>query len=563
MKKWQLQSKTVVNDKDQLLKVLLKNRQIKAKEVKNFFHPKRPEHWQLADLGFNLSHFNQIQKRLRIAQENEEKVYIFGDYDSDGICASAVLWEGLKFLGINSLPFIPNRQKHGYGLSIKALKDLFADKGKPDLLITVDNGIVALPALKYLVKEGVEVIVTDHHQQGQEKLPVLAIFHSTQVCGTAVAWFLVKELFKSVDKQEQARKKLDDLLSLVAIATVTDLMELLGINRSLVSHGLLALHKSERPGLLALYHLAGIKKEDLSSYHLGYVIGPRINAMGRLADSMDALRLLCTKNTKQAKELAKLLQDTNLERQDLTKDLIDQAEATLTKEEKEAKIIIIEGDYHEGVIGLLAGRLAEKYLKPCIVLSVAKDLKDKELTIKASARSLAGFNITDFLRQVEEQLLSVGGHPLAAGFSLKAKNLSSVKKRLLILANKQLDQVSLEAEIKVDCPISSSLLNIDTALALEDFEPHGNANPRPIFLLNNLILQNLQNLGKDGQHAKMFFKSQKEEKEIVVLAWNFFENHEQFELGKNFDILLKLAVNRWRNTSKLQATLQAIKKTTL
>lgn len=206
MKKWQLQSKTVVNDKDQLLKVLLKNRQIKAKEVKNFFHPKRPEHWQLADLGFNLSHFNQIQKRLRIAQENEEKVYIFGDYDSDGICASAVLWEGLKFLGINSLPFIPNRQKHGYGLSIKALKDLFADKGKPDLLITVDNGIVALPALKYLVKEGVEVIVTDHHQQGQEKLPVLAIFHSTQVCGTAVAWFLVKELFKSVDKQEQARK---------------------------------------------------------------------------------------------------------------------------------------------------------------------------------------------------------------------------------------------------------------------------------------------------------------------------------------------------------------------
>jgi single-stranded-DNA-specific exonuclease len=559
MKKWQLQSKTEVKDLEQLLKVLLKNRQVKAGEAKKFFKPKPPQDWRLSDLDLSRAEFNKIQKRLKIAKEKKQKILIFGDYDSDGICASAILWEGLRFLGINSTPFIPNRQKHGYGLSIKALKDLFADKGKADLLITVDNGIVALPALKYLAKEGVDVIVTDHHQKDQSKLPVLATFHSTQICGAAVAWFLVKDLFKQAENKKLAQKKLNDLLSLVAIATVTDLMKLVGINRSLVKFGLLALQKTQRPGLLALFILAGIKKEEINSYHLGYVIGPRINAMGRLAESMEALRLLCTKNKTQAQKLANLLQNTNTERQDLTKELIDQAERLLTAKDKKAKILIVEGNYHEGVIGLLAGRLCEKYLKPCIVLSVPKAVKDQETIIKASARSLAGFNITAYLRQVEDQLLSVGGHPLAAGFSLSLKNLESVKKRLTALANKQLSKSPLQAKIKIECPIAANLLSLETALALEKFEPYGNANPRPIFLVKGVTLQNFQTLGRDAQHAKLFFKSQQLDREIIVLAWNFFEKFEELNLGQEFAVLVRVAINYWRNTSKLQISLEAIK----
>jgi single-stranded-DNA-specific exonuclease len=563
MKKWQLQSKTEVKDIDQLRKVLLKNRQIKTSEAVDFFKPQDPQEWQLQDLGFNYSQFSKIQKRLIVAKEKKEKVVIFGDYDSDGICASAVLWEGLQFLGIDSTPFIPNRQKHGYGLSIEALQDLFSDKGKPDLLITVDNGIVALPALNFLAKEGVEVIITDHHQKDQSQLPILAMFHSTKICGAAVAWFLITELFKLLDKPSLIKKKINDLLSLVAIATVTDLIELIGINRSLVSHGLLALQATERPGLLALYQLAGVNKEEINSYHLGYVIGPRINAMGRLADSMDALRLLCTKNTKQAKKLANLLQNTNIERQDLTQDLIEQAESSLTKKDKESKIMIVDGDYHEGVIGLLAGRLCEKYLKPCIVLSVPKNVSDQNLTIKASARSLTGLNITEFLRQVEDQLLSVGGHPLAAGFSVSLKNLVSVKKRLLTLAKQQLTDLSLEASINVDCPISVELVNLETAQALELFEPYGNANPRPIFLLRNLQLRNLQTLGKDARHAKLFFTAEKNAKQILVLAWRFAEKFIEPQLGQKYDILLRLAVNRWRTSTKLQLTLVDIKNNSL
>lgn len=561
MKKWQLQSKTVVKNKDQLLEVLLKNRHINKNQVEDFFQIKHPETWQLADLDFSLRNFNKIKKRLDQAKINKERVYIFGDYDSDGICAVAILWEGLRTLGINSLPFIPERQKHGYGLSIKALKDLFAKHGKPDLLITVDNGIVALPALEYLVKQKVSVIVTDHHQANQEKIPALAVFHSTQICGAAVAWFLLKELFK--DGGQKNDEQLNDLLSLVAIATVTDLMLLIGVNRSLVSFGLTALKNTQRPGLLALYQLSGLRIEELSTYHLGYVIGPRINAMGRLADSMEALRLLCTNDMARAKKLANLVHDTNLERQDLTKDLIEQAEASLTSTDKKAKILIIDGDYHEGVIGLLAGKLSEKYLKPCIVLAVPKNAQAKDTIIKASARSLAGFNITDFLRQIEDQLLSVGGHRLAAGFSVSLENLAVVKKQLKLLASQQLAGVLLEAQIEVDCQILASLLNLDTALALEAFTPYGNANPQPVFLLKNVLLQNLQSLGTEGKHAKMFFKSQNEKAELTVLAWRYLEKFKQLKIGKHYDLLVSIAANYWRNNTKLQITLLELRESSL
>ncbi|NLG06424.1 MAG: single-stranded-DNA-specific exonuclease RecJ [Candidatus Pacebacteria bacterium] len=560
MKKWQLQSKTVVTDKNQLLAVLLKNRHITEQKSSAFFQAPHPKTWQLSQLGFSQRAFNKIKKRLLLAKKNQEKVYIFGDYDSDGICASVVLWEGLKFFGITSLPFIPNRQEHGYGLSIKALKDLFASKGKADLLITVDNGIVALPALEYLANEGVEVIVTDHHQADKQKLPVLASFHSTKMCGAAVAWFLLNELFKSHQDQKQADNFLNELLSLVAIATVTDLMPLQDLNRSLVVHGLLALQKTDRPGLLALYQLAGINKAEISSYHLGYVIGPRINAMGRLADSMDAVRLLCTNNDKRAKQLAHLLQDTNVERQDLTNDLILQAEASLSEKAKKASLIIVDGEYHEGIIGLLAGKLSEKFLKPCVVISVPANASDKKLVIKASARSLPGFNITDFLRQVENDLLSVGGHPLAAGFSLNLEKLESVKKKLLTLAKKQLSNISLKPQIRVDCPISSKLLNLDCALALEAFEPYGNTNPRPVFLLENLLLNNFKNLGKDNKHAKLFFSTPESKQEIVVLAWRFQEQDLQFTIGQKFDLLVTLAINSWKNNKQLQINLLDIRE---
>lgn len=561
MEKWQLQSRTVPDTWEELLKILLKNRGIKTQDQADFLHPTSPINVQASDLGFSSAPSHKIIERLKQAQAKQEKVAIFGDYDSDGVCASAVLWEGLDFLGIKSKPFIPNRQKHGYGLSVKALKDLFKEQGKPDLLITVDNGIVALPALEFLAQEGIETIVTDHHQASEEKLPVLALYHSTQVCGTAVAWFLVKDLFRAFQVGEAGQTKLTELLSLVAIATVTDLMPLLGISRNLVAHGLRALTQTQRPGLLALCQLAGVKTSDLTAYHLGYVIGPRINAMGRLADSIEALRLLCTKNIDQAKKLANLLQDTNTDRQNLTKDSIAQAKESLLDLNEKEDILIVEGDYHEGVIGLLAGHLVETYLKPAIVLAVNPGANE-QVVVKASARSLAGFNMTKFLRQVEDELINVGGHPMAAGFSVSLKNLPSVKKRLLLLAKEQLQGVALEPLLEADCQLSDNLITLTVAENLAILEPHGSANPRPNFYVKNWQLRNLRSFGSEQNHLRLYFKVANQEEEQIVLAWRGVEKWPDLQLNQDYELLIKIEANSWQNQSRLQLVLQAIRLAT-
>jgi len=556
MEKWELQSAELAKDQAELIEILLKNRGLKGKAQEKFLNPPHPKNWSLEDLEINRSDFKKIKARLKQAREKQEQLIIYGDYDADGVCASTILWEGLRTLGIESTPFIPNRARHGYGLSIQALEEIFEQHGQPDLLITVDNGIVALPALEFLAEKGVEVIVTDHHQPDQSKLPALAVFHSTQICGAAVAWFLIKELFAGKHQQ-----KLEDLLSVAAIATVTDLMPLLGINRSLLSHGLTALRKTERPGLKALCHLAKVKPADLNAYHLGYVIGPRINAMGRLADSMQALRLLCTQDLQRAQKLANLLQQTNNNRRDLTKELAAQADDGLAEMLEQEEIIIVSGDYHEGVIGLLAGNLTEKYLKPSIVLSVSNDA-DGEAVIKASARSLSGFNLTDFLRQAEDLLIDVGGHPLAAGFSLYLKNLDALKKQLFTLARQQLQDIKLKPVLKLDCELAKDLLTLKTAQAISILEPHGKKNPRPTFLLKKLKLKNMRPFGSEANHLRLYFADESGvlDHELVVLAWRGVELFPDLTLAQDYDLAIKIEANFWHGKSRLQVVLKSIKK---
>ena len=558
MEKWQLQSAVKVDNVDQLLSILLNNRQIKAADRDEFLQPPSPYDWSLTALGFKLSQFKKISKRLKQAQVHQEKVVIFGDYDADGVCATAIMWEGLAALGISSQPFIPNRQKHGYGLSIKAVKDLIAEQGKPDLLITVDNGIVALEALNFLQAEGVEVIVTDHHQADQSELPILALFHSTKVCGAAVAWFLIRFLQETWSDHQLTIDQLNDLLALAAIATVTDLMPLVGVNRSLLSHGLHFLRLSQRLGIKALCQLTNLKQSQLAAYHLGYVIGPRINAMGRLADSMEALRLLCTHNAQRAKQLAQLLQDTNSQRQDLSQNSIDQADQDLEQMIKEEEILIIAGHYHQGVIGLLAGNLAEKYSKPSIVLALPESDTDSTAVVKASARSLPGFNITKFLRQVADELIDVGGHPMAAGFSLTMSHLTSVKERLLLLSKQQLATVDFQRLLKIDCLLPNQLLNLETASALEVLAPYGPANPQPLFLIKNLLLHHWRAFGRDQQHLKLYFTTQNKQ-ELEVLAWRATERWPDLLANQLYDLAIHIKTDSWRGQSRLQISLRSIK----
>jgi single-stranded-DNA-specific exonuclease len=545
--KWHIQSASKIENLEELKQILLSNRKIEDEQ--NFFKGISPFKISLEELGIDEKELEKIKERLKKAKENKEKIIVFGDYDADGISATAVLWQALHAEGYNTLPFIPNRLKHGYGLSVKALDDLLNEQKDIALIITVDNGIVAHSALKFLKKQKIDVIITDHHQKDEQELDALAVFHSSKVCGCAVAWFLAREI-----SSKEEKKLLIDLLALVAIATVTDLMPLLSINRFLLMYGLVVLRSNTNLGLKHLFSLSKIDPNKIDTYTLGFQIGPRINAMGRLADGMDALRLLCTKDKNKAASLSDLLHGTNEDRQNLTFDLTKQAEELVNKEIDEKIIILSSDTYHEGIIGLIAGKMTEKFSKPSIVISVGPQVS------KASARSLPGFNITEFIRLFRKDLLEVGGHPLAAGFALETSKIDLVKKAMQIKAKEMLQDKNLEKVLEIESVLPTDLLNLETIELIETFAPFGLANSKPVFILKNAIFKNYKLLGKEGEHLKMTIAFENLNTEYEVLAWRRADLASEFVLGDRLDLVVSLDVNSYRGTSKLQLTLKDIKK---
>lgn len=541
--KWHTQSSKIPSTLEELKTLLLKNRKIEDEEA--FFKGRSPFKISLEELGFDESELGKIIKRLRVAKEKEEEIIIFGDYDADGICATAVLWQILHQEGYKVRPFIPNRLKHGYGLSVKALEDLLMEKPAISLVITVDNGIVAHKALKFLKERNIDAIITDHHQKDNEKNQALAVFHSSKICGCAVAWFLARELSTN-------KKLLGDLLALVALATVTDLMPLLEVNRSLLLYGLLILRSTKQVGLLTLLNLSKIDQAKIDSYTLGFQIGPRINAMGRLADGMDALRLLCTKDIAKAKELASLLQQINQDRQNLTFGLSNEAEELVKNENQEKLIFLYSEKYHEGIIGLIAGKMTEKFSKPSIVISVGPT------TSKASARSLPGFNITDFIKEFKEDLLELGGHPLAAGFALESSKIEIVKNKMQMKAKSILENTSLEKIIEIDTFLPVSLLSLESKFMIDEFSPFGLANQKPTFAVKKAVFKNYRFLGKESEHLKMYFSS--DNKELEVLAWGKSKLIKDYTLGDEIDLAFSLDSNHYQGRDNLQLILKDIKK---
>jgi single-stranded-DNA-specific exonuclease len=545
--KWQLLSSKKAKNTDELIKILLKNREIQSDS--DFFRPRSPMTFSLEELGFDQVEVEKTLKRIRKAIANQEKVVIFADYDADGITASTILYEALKKAGLEAIVFIPNRLKHGYGLSVKALQDFFSHQEKVDLVITVDNGIVAHPALEFLAEKGIDVIISDHHQKDGQDLKALAVFHSTAICGAAVAWFLAREILGDTEKAY-----LENLLELAAIATVTDLMPLLGFNRSILYFGLRSMKKTKRIGLQALFKVTQIDPKKLNSFSLGFGIGPRINATGRLAEGIEAFKLLSSESLEQAEKLATEIDQLNADRKDMTFELVDQAKIDLEKI-KDEKIIILDSlDYHEGIIGLIAGRLTEEYAKPSIVISKGETIS------KASARSLAGFNITKFIRQFKKDLIDVGGHTLAAGFSLETKNLEKVKAAMFSKARLELADLDLEKTVEADCLVTKDLLNLKLIDELEKFEPFGFGNSKPVFQTEKFIIRNYRLMGANQDHLKLTIQFERDSQEFTLIAWGGAELLENFKIGDQAEALVNLGVNVWKNRKYLQLLLKDMRK---
>ena len=546
MKKWHIDNNSEIKNLEDLTKILLKNREITdEKEIESFLSPNLSE-ITLKSVGINKRQVKKAVLRIEEAIKEKQKIIIYGDYDVDGVSASAILWETLNKMRAYVLPFIPSRFNEGYGLSIEGIDNLLK-KGKVNLIITVDNGIVANEAVLYAKKKGIDVIITDHHVPA-EKLPkAFAIVHTTELCGTGVAYIFSKEISKEKISES------DNHIELVALATIADLVPLKKANRILVHFGIKALKETKRPGLIALCDQAGLKLSEIDTYQIGHVITPRLNAMGRLEDAMDSLRLVCTLNKKRAEELAALLSETNLERQQITIKALEHARNKTKEKALENLIFIADESYQQGIVGLVAGRLVEEFYLPSIVISKGKKIS------KASARSIKGFNIIEFLREASDLLLDVGGHPMAAGFTVETKNIEALEKKLLESVGKFVSPKQLDRVLRIDTVLPQNLINLITYQALEKLKPYGMANPEPTFLTENLIIENTRLLGKDKKHLKITFNSETSRKKLEGIAFGIGDIH-KLQNGDIVNAVYAIDENDWNGNKTLQLKIKDLKK---
>jgi len=550
MKKWNVLGKIESKDpkltKEKLLSILLENRGLKTKlQKEKFLFPKFSD-VTIESVKIDKSQLKKAIERIKKAIKDKEQVIVFGDYDVDGICGTAILWETLNELGANVLPYIPSRYEEGYGLSIKGIDNLLTKNPKVSLIITVDNGIVANEAVEYAINKGIDVIITDHHVPSKTLPKAFATVHTTLVCGAGVVYLLSKELNK--------KNREDNHLELVVLATIADLVPLTNENRILVYFGLMVLRKTKRIGLLSLFKSAAIEKETIDVYEIGHIIAPRLNAMGRLESAMDSLRLLCTRDRQRADTLSKSLSDTNLQRQQFTSEALLDAKDKAKKKLMNKLLFIADSQYKEGVIGLVAGRLVEEFYLPSIVISKGK------IYSKASVRSVKGFNIIEFLRQASDLLIDVGGHPMAAGFTVETQKLDQLEQKLYKLAAKLINKDHLERILNIDLELPNSLIAFKTYELIQVLKPFGMANPEPTFLTKNLIVENLKVIGKDGKHLKLNLKSKDSNFWIEAIAFGMGELN-SIDIGDEVDVAYTLDVNEWNGNKRLQLKVKDIKKT--
>lgn len=527
---WDIKHKKEVKDLKELVSVLLKNRGIKNKKA--FLNPPKPSSYSLKELG--IKDISLSIKRINEAILSKEEIVVYGDYDADGICATAILWRALFKLGAKATPFIPDRFEDGYGINPKSVEKIRKMFPNASLIITVDNGIVAFDGVKVANKLGFKVIVSDHHAARKNLPDAYSIIHTTNTSGAGLAWVLASQLSGTDSDSE-----------LAAIGVIADQLPLVGFNRAVTKYGINNLNHTQNIGLKKILVTAGLIGKKIGTYEINYAIAPRINATGRMASGMDALRLLCTTNRERAQKLAILLNNLNSQRQETVTEALKLTEKTI--EISPGVITLAHKDYHEGVIGLIASKLVEKYYQPAIVFSIQKNI------VKASARSVLGFNIIEAIRAAEEFIIEGGGHEGAAGFTISETNITPFIQKIQEVSIPLLTREVLSRKLRIDCPIDFSLLNYELYDKLSAFEPFGVGNPGPTFVSNGVSISRVREVGSSGQHKKLLL--QKEGNKIEAILFNY----EQSLAPGNYDVVYKLSMNEWNGKKSLELKISDLK----
>lgn len=438
--------------------------------------------------------------RLLFSRRVGERVVVYGDYDADGITATALLYEVLRRVGIRAAWYIPDRFEEGYGLNSRAIEAISQEGA--GLIVTVDCGVRSESEIRYASARDIDVIVTDHHLPGSTLPPAEVVINPRRtddpypfkgLSGVGIAYKLSQVLLGRVAEEEPA-----SLLELVAIGTVADLAPLNGENRYLVDTGLKRLNRTESPGLAALIEVAGLSLGALGAASIAFGLAPRLNAAGRMASAALALELLLEQEEARAKELAIRLNALNRARQKVTENMVSQTRADL-EDSGETPSLIFASDpsYNEGVVGLAAAKLVEAYYRPAIIAR-----RGAEVT-KASARSIPQFPITQALETCSDLLLRFGGHSLAAGFSIRTQDLDELVARLRRLASEAIADEEPKPSVEIDALVGFSALDEGLMDFLENIEPCGVGNPQPVFVSKQVTVLSKRAVGSEGSHLKL------------------------------------------------------------
>ena len=534
---------------------ILINRGLDApEEVRSFLNP------SLKDLPnpFLLPDMEKGIDRIIRAIQTKETIAIYGDYDVDGISSTALLSTYFREIGIEVVPYIPDRLKEGYGVSTKAMEE-FAEKNIP-LVITADCGTKSHEAVSLAKKLGLDVIVTDHHQLDSSHPPAFAFINpqrlekgaaGQELAGVGVAFFLLMALRQKMrllhlfpSEEPNLKRHLD----LVALGTIGDLAPLTGINRVLVSFGLKELAQTTKPGFIALKEICRLDNaKTIDPSDIGFRIGPRINAGGRISKASLGLDLLCTTDLERARKLAKILDQCNQDRQSMQEKHVEEALEQVGTKSTRFGLVVSSGKWHPGIVGLVASKLAEKFYRPSIALSIEGKVA------RGSARSIPGIHIVEVLEGCTDLLEQFGGHAAAAGLTVSLDKLNLFEERFEIILSQKISETMSIPSLIVDCELGLKEIEEKLLDELEFLKPFGSKNPEPVFVSRQLKLMDARIVGE--YHLK--FRVGQEQTEMEAIAFNMASHHPfQTDLG---DIVFVPQWNTFQGTKTIQIKVKDLK----
>lgn len=501
---------------------------------------------------FLLKDMHLAVERILGAIKDNQKIVVYGDYDIDGMTATALMEEVLAGLGAEVSTYIPDRFEEGYGINLGSLKNLHR-KGV-GLVVSVDCGITAIKEVEWAKANGLDMVITDHHtvpEQLPQGVPILNpkqkddTYPFKDLAGVGVAFKLAQALQLKSGEPERGQEKW--LLDLVALGTSCDMVSMVGENRALVKYGLIVLAKTRRIGLKALAMAAGLKLEKVQSYHLGFILGPRLNAAGRLEHAQQSLNLLTTRNSSEAFTIAEQLDDLNRQRRLEQDRIFKQALVAAEGCRDDAVLVLSSDDWSHGIVGVVASKLLERLHKPVILLQVMG------ATAKGSGRSTAELNLVEALSNCAQLLTKYGGHHFAAGLTLASSNIDELRAGLnqyyqekgLTPAERQpLSQADIDIEDLED-------INWPLFEALAMLEPYGTGNPQPLFVSHHLKLVNVAAIGKSKEHLKLVV-ADKKGKTMEAIAFSQADRHPNLKSGQHLDVCYQIGANEYMDRKSLQ-----------